>query len=122
MTQRPTNAHERYHAHVYFDEDSFDFAQRLCMEAWQRFHIQLGRMRRRPIGPHPRWSCQLTFESTEFDKLIPWLDENRGDLSSLVHPLMGDVLAEHTTHAAWLGDEMELDVGVFSKTDLSPGR
>ena len=68
---------------------------------------------KKPVGPHPKWSCQLSFDADEFERLVPWLDANRGGLDILVHPLTGDVLAEHTEHARWLGDEVELNVEIF---------
>ena len=79
MPRRPENLHERYHAHVYFDASTEDQARALCVDAWRECHVGLGRFHRRPVGPHPRWSCQLTFDADEFDRLIPWLDAHRGE-------------------------------------------
>ena len=59
------------------------------------------------------WSCQLSFDSSEFDQLIPWLDEHRDGLTILVHPLTGDALAEHSTHARWLGEPVSLNLEIF---------
>ena len=113
LTRRPENLHDKYHAHVYFDAATEAQARDLCIRAWQHCHVGLGRFHRRPVGPHPRWSCQLSFEAEEFARLIPWLDEQRGDLDILVHPLTGDALAEHTELAAWLGNEVQLSVDIF---------
>ena len=109
----PTNDFERYHAHIYFDEGTQSQARVLCMEAWQSCHVGLGRFHERPVGPHPDWSCQLSFDADEFERLIPWLDSNRDGLNILVHPLTGDALAEHTTHARWLGNPRELNTEIF---------
>ena len=38
-----------------------------------------------------------------------------GGLTVLVHGLTGDDLADHTEHAAWLGEPVELDLSVFDK-------
>ena len=113
MPKRPENLYDRYHAHVYFDESTADQARALCIDAWRECHVGLGRFHRRPVGPHPRWSCQLTFDADEFDRLIPWLDAHRGGLDILVHPLTDDALEEHTSLAAWLGNEVALSVEVF---------
>lgn len=115
MPKRPVNSHERYHAHVYFDESTEDEARALCINAWRNCHVGLGRFHRRLVGPHPRWSCQLTFDADEFDRLIPWLDEHRGALDILVHPLTDDALEEHTSLASWLGEEVALSVDVFKR-------
>ena len=115
MSKHPENLYDRYHAHIYFDQASVAEARALCIGAWEAFHVALGRFHRRAVGPHPRWSCQLSFDADAFDDVIPWLDANRGELDVLVHPLTGDVLAEHTTQAAWLGQAVALNLEVFEK-------
>ncbi|TFZ01324.1 DOPA 4,5-dioxygenase family protein [Ramlibacter rhizophilus] len=113
--RRPVNVHAAYHAHVYFDAQTVAQARELCEEAGRRFGVQVGRVHERLVGPHPRWSCQLAFESRQFDALIPWLDAQRGGLDVFVHGLSGDELADHTTHAYWLGREWPLDLSMFRK-------
>lgn len=111
----PGKRYERYHAHVYFDAATVEQARTLCTEAATRFGVAMGRMHERPVGPHPRWSCQLTFDASRFDTLVPWLDVHRGGLTILIHPQTGDALADHTTHAAWLGEPATLDVAIFRR-------
>ena len=113
MSKRPQNAFAEYHAHVYFDAASDARAQALCEGAAARFGAAMGRMHRKLVGPHPRWSCQLAFDAKQFDALIPWLEQGRDGLTILVHGLTGDDLADHTTHAAWLGEAVALDLSVF---------
>lgn len=117
---RPANVYAHYHAHVYFDEHSVEHAEALCRAAAQRFGVAMGRVHRKPVGPHPRWSCQLAFDRPQFDGLIPWLDENRRGLTILVHGLTGDDLADHSTHAAWLGEPAELNLDVFKEDGDKP--
>ena len=112
---RPQNNFEQYHAHIYFDECTEAQARQLCLQAWQTCHVGLGRFHKRPIGPHPKWNCQLSFDAEEFDRLVTWLDANRGELDVLVHPLTGDALAEHTEHARWLGNEVSLNTDIFRR-------
>ena len=114
MTKRPENNYEHYHAHVYFDESSVEKATEICKEANERFGVQMGRVHQKLVGPHPRWSCQLSFDTTQFDSLIPWLDKNRENLTVLVHALTGNDLADHTEHASWLGDPVSLKLSIFS--------
>jgi aromatic ring-cleaving dioxygenase len=116
---RPVNVHPAYHAHVYFDADSVAPARALCEEAGRRFGVQVGRVHEKLVGPHPRWSCQLAFDSSQFDQLVPWLDEHRQGLDVFVHGLSGDALQDHTTHASWLGREWPLDLSVFRKPQAS---
>ena len=103
-----------WHAHVYFDAASIDAARALCEEAARRFGATMGRMHEKPVGPHPRWSCQLAFEPGEFHRLVPWLAINRGGLTILVHPETGDDLRDHRDHALWMGEILPLDLSVFT--------
>jgi aromatic ring-cleaving dioxygenase len=115
MPRRPQNLHEAYHAHVYFDADTLEQARALVTQAGNTFHVQVGRVHEKNVGPHPRWSCQLAFSAAEFDRVIPWLDANRGNLDVFVHGLTGDDLADHTSHAYWLGNEWPLDIAMFQR-------
>ena len=110
---RPRNLHSSYHAHVYFDAQTLAQARALCERAADLYGVAMGRVHERLVGPHPRWSCQLSFEAEQFDRLIPWLDAHREGLTVLVHPSTGDALADHTTHASWLGHPVELDLSPF---------
>ncbi|WDE07987.1 DOPA 4,5-dioxygenase family protein [Thalassomonas viridans] len=111
--KRPVNIHRDYHAHVYFDKDTLAIATRLCEQAGERFGLKIGRVHQKLVGPHSKWSCQISFSNHDFDKLIPWLDENRQDLSVLVHALTGHDLRDHTEYAYWLGDSIVLDLSCF---------
>ncbi len=110
---RPRNVFDRYHAHVYFDEKSVEQARELCQNAAKLFGVAMGRVHQKLVGPHPHWSCQLAFDSTQFDKLIPWLEEHRGGLNILVHGVTGNDLEDHTTNASWLGEPAKLNLEVF---------
>jgi DOPA 4,5-dioxygenase len=111
--RRPVNTHHRYHAHVYFDQETLDFATSLCEEAGKQFNIGVGRIHQRLVGPHTRWSCQLSFGEKDFDQVIPWLDDHRKGLSILVHAMSGDNLKDHTSYAYWLGKKVDLDLSLF---------
>ena len=109
----PVNIHDYYHAHVYFDEKTVEFATNLCREAADLFSLKVGRIHLKPIGPHPKWSCQITFSSNDFEKFIPWLEDNRQELSVLIHALTGDNLLDHTDYAYWIGNEIDLSLNLF---------
>lgn len=112
--KRPINIHKGYHAHVYFDKETLSFATQLCEDAGRLFDLKVGRIHQKPVGPHTRWSCQILFNHKNFDDLIPWLDENRQNLSILVHALTGDAIKDHTDYAYWLGDSVDLNLsGLF---------
>jgi len=112
----PINIHDYYHAHVYFEQETLEFATELCKKAGDLFTLKVGRVHQKPIGPHPNWSCQITFASNDFEQFIPWLDDNRQSLSILVHALTDDNLQDHTEYAYWLGAEVELSLELFRST------
>ena len=114
MPQRPTNRYDHYHAHVYFDETSVETAAQICKQAGELFGVKVGQVHQKLVGPHPRWSCQLAFDQAQFEQLIPWLEENRGNLSILVHALTGNDLEDHTEHASWLGEAVPLNLSMFA--------
>jgi DOPA 4,5-dioxygenase len=102
--------HDAYHAHVYFDESTLDQARRLTEEAGRQFDVKLGRLHEKPVGPHPNWSRQISFDAGNYRDLIAWLDERRDGLTILVHGVTGDDIADHTDHAWWLGEPAVLDL------------
>ena len=102
-----------YHAHVYFDQESLDQAQSLCLEAGRLFPVEVGRFHQKPIGPHPCWSCQLKFSQDNHTQIITWLSLNRNRLNVLIHPLTGNDLLDHTDYAAWLGEPQALNLAVL---------
>ena len=105
-----------YHAHVYFDTATRDAAERLCGEAGRLFKLTVGRVHDKPVGPHPRGSCQLAFDRDEFAKVIPWLIENRGGLTVFAHAETGDAIKDHTEHVLWLGPSEALDLAALKPT------
>ncbi|GAA3920936.1 DOPA 4,5-dioxygenase family protein [Litoribacillus peritrichatus] len=111
--RRPENVYKAYHAHVYFDRETEDVALNLCEEVKHKFDLKVGRFHKQKVGPHPCWSCQITFGSKHFEVLIPWLDQNRQGLSILVHALTGDDLKDHTDFAYWLGNPVSLNLEMF---------
>jgi DOPA 4,5-dioxygenase len=103
-----------YHAHVYFDAASRESADRLCTQAGRTFGLTVGRMHDKPVGPHPRGSCQLAFGPELFAQVIPWLIVNRGGLTIFAHAETGDAMKDHTEHVVWLGPSETLKLAALS--------
>jgi aromatic ring-cleaving dioxygenase len=102
-----------YHAHVYFDADTHEQAAKLCASAGETFGVKVGRMHDRPVGPHPRGSCQLTVPADQFATVIPWLIEHRRGLTVFTHAETGDALKDHTDHVIWLGPSEPLKLSAL---------
>jgi DOPA 4,5-dioxygenase len=103
-----------YHAHVYYCPETREEAASLRRELEARFAVRLGRWHEAPVGPHTRSMYQVAFAPAELARLLPWLMLNRGSLDILVHPETGDDLADHTAHAAWLGQKLPLQLEAFA--------
>ncbi|HEY7864653.1 MAG TPA: DOPA 4,5-dioxygenase family protein [Psychromonas sp.] len=111
--KHPVNIHQHYHAHIYFDQQTLDFATSLCQQVSECFDLKIGRIHQKTVGPHPKWSCQISFTDQDFDKLIPWLDAHRNGLTVFVHANTGDNLKDHTEYAYWLGESVKLNLAFF---------
>jgi len=99
---------EDYHAHVYYDAGSRKTAARLRNTIERTFHVEMGRWREEPVGPHPQSMYQVKFARREFPRIVPWLMLNRGGLRILVHPNTGNAYKDHAINALWLGKPLRL--------------
>jgi DOPA 4,5-dioxygenase len=104
-----------FHAHVYFDADTGEQARALCEAARDRFGIAMGRVHEKLVGPHPRWSCQLTVPRDRFGDVIPWLALHRGGLTVFTHPNTGQDLEDHRDRAIWMGELLPLHLEIFTR-------
>ena len=83
------------------------------LDAGEKFGLKVGHFHEKLVGPHPCWSCQITFGIRDFESFIPWLEEQRQNLTILVHGLTGNDLQDHTEFAYWLGEPVELNLDMF---------
>lgn len=102
-----------FHAHIYFDPNQVEQAQAVGHAAHEKFGVREGNYHLRPVGPHPRGSCQLTVPAGQFGEVAQWLVLNRAGLTIFVHANTGDDLADHTRHVIWFGESEPLDLSIF---------
>lgn len=105
-----------FHVHVYFSQETIELARALCETLRDRFDIEMGRMHRKPVGPHPCWSCQLRVPPEKLGAVMIYLSTNRAGLTIFTHAETGDPLADHTNHAIWMGGILPLDLSIFAST------
>ena len=103
-----------FHAHIYYDPDQVDQARALAAAVQSRFPIAVGHFHLRPVGPHPRGSCQLTVPRDSFGDVAQFLALNRGPLTIFAHAETGDDLTDHTRHVIWFGPSEELNISMFT--------
>ena len=66
-----------YHAHVYYDAETKPAAAQLRATLIEKFVVEPGAFSDAPIGPHPISQFNVTFETPEFQNIVPWLMLNR---------------------------------------------
>ncbi|PZO36639.1 MAG: 4,5-dioxygenase [Pseudanabaena frigida] len=105
-----TNIITSYHAHIYYHPENLAAAEQVRQGLGDRFEVQLGRWHDQLVGPHTQSMYQVAFAVDQFDRLVPWLLLNRQGLAVLVHPNTGNAIADHTDHALWLGEKLEVNL------------
>jgi aromatic ring-cleaving dioxygenase len=110
-----------YHAHVYYDPAiSRTTAERLRDRVAAAFPAaRLGSWHDELVGPHLSSMYQIAFPRELLGTFLPWLMLNRDGLTVLLHPGTGNPYADHTAHAAWLGEVLPLKTDVL---DGAPGK
>lgn len=104
----PTVEIRDWHAHVYFDPGEAVEVTEFLKFVSSHIGLPMGHVHTRPVGPHPRGSCQITVPTHRFGEVAQWLAINRGKYTILLHPSTGDDVADHLFHALWLGPSEEL--------------
>jgi aromatic ring-cleaving dioxygenase len=103
-----------FHAHIYFDADELERAQHVAEAARARFGVPVGHFHTRPVGPHPRGSCQLTVRPEQFGDFAQWIALNRDGLTIFAHTSTGDDITDHTQHVIWFGPSETLNLAMFA--------
>ena len=99
---RPYTDIHSYHAHIYFDEDSYPKAQRLRQWVIERFPVELGNWNLEPRGPHVTPSFYFGFTNDLLPVIVPWLQLNSLGLTILLHPNSDDPRADHLYYTLWV--------------------
>ncbi|MES2904128.1 MAG: DOPA 4,5-dioxygenase family protein [Pseudomonadota bacterium] len=102
-----------FHAHIYFDPNQIDEARALGRALAERFGVPLGHFHERPVGPHPRGSCQVTVPPRLFGDVAIWLSVHRAGLTVFAHASTGDDRADHSRNVVWFGPSESLDLTIF---------
>ena len=105
-----------YHAHVYYNAETFPVAEKLRETLAGKFPVELGRFSGEQVGPHPVPQFQIIFTEAQFQHVVPWLMLNREGLDILVHPLTDNSYDDHTRYAVWLGTPVALKLNTMRRT------
>ncbi|WP_031496602.1 DOPA 4,5-dioxygenase family protein [Bryobacter aggregatus] len=99
---RPYTDIKSYHAHFYFDEDSYEKAALVRKWSAERFPVELGNWNLEPRGPHVTPSFYFGFTNDLLPTLVPWLQLNSLGLTVLLHPNTDDPRADHLYYTLWV--------------------
>jgi aromatic ring-cleaving dioxygenase len=102
-----------FHIHLYYSETTIHLAKALAKEVESKYSIQIGTFHHRNVGPHPRWSVQLSVPTHLFGDILSFVAINRKDLTVFSHPDTGHDLLDHTDHAIWMGEVLEMNLEIF---------
>ncbi|SEM20135.1 DOPA 4,5-dioxygenase [Pseudoxanthomonas sp. GM95] len=108
-----------YHAHIYFDDDTYAKAALIRRWTIERFPVELGNWNLEPRGPHVTPSFYFGFTNDLLPVLVPWLQLNSLGLTILLHPNTGDERADHLYYALWVNRSQP--VNGYQMPDLEKG-
>lgn len=105
-----------YHAHVYFQQHSLEYALNLRREIASRFgdKITMHPPAEGLRGPHGNPMFGLDLPCAQALDVIGFLMLNHGPLSALIHPVTNNELLDHTHHALWLGQPQPLNLAILA--------
>lgn len=99
---RPYTDIKSYHAHFYFDEDTYEKAALVRKWAIERFPVELGNWNLQPRGPHVTPSFYFGFTNDLLPIVVPWLQLNSLGLTILLHPNTDNPRADHLYYTLWV--------------------
>jgi len=121
-----TNPNNPWHAHVYYDIESWDTAQLVHQQFSDMVVtgtcaglVLVGQMYERGVGPHLQPQFEIQFYESAVPRITKILEAT--GLTCLTHPLTDDDLADHTTLAQWIGEPLPLDVSVLDPPGHNQG-
>lgn len=109
-----------WHAHIYYAPAQREAAAALRDRLGRHDSvIFVGRMMDEGVGPHPIPQYEIHFREAAVPELTGALQDS--GLRVLIHPLTLDDLADHTTHARWLGEPIDLDTSTLDPPGVNQG-
>lgn len=109
-----------YHAHIYYSDRERSPAAALRETFRSNPEVLfVGALTDRRVGPHPMPQFEAHFLERSVESIVSVIEAS--GLRALVHPLTDDDLADHTIHARWIGEPLELDRSVLDPPGLNQG-
>lgn len=103
-----------YHAHIYWkSEKEREIALSLRLDLHDN-GCGLGRIKNKPVGPHPFPMYQVMYEDNIKGLVEQYLRLKASGLSILLHEDIGaNHKRDHTEGARWIGEKLTLNLAIF---------
>lgn len=100
----------QYHAHIYFELDDLARTEQIRQSLIDLLPAQavVYKLIARLVGPHSLPMFEIDFPAGMKDEVVSLIEQCRDGHSVLIHPVIDDELAAHTTDAQWLGRRLDL--------------
>ena len=112
---RPYTDIKSYHAHFYFDDDTYEKAAQVRKWSIERFPVELGNWNLEPRGPHVTPSFYFGFTNDLLPILVPWLQLNSLGLTILLHPNTDNPRADHLFYTLWVNRSQPVNAYSMAK-------
>lgn len=67
------------------------------------------------FGPFPTGEWSMFVPVSYYAMVMPWLTQNRGEFSYLIHPNTGCEYEDHDSWAMWAGQKWPLNMAIFTQ-------
>lgn len=127
LAEKPLDpAHAPYHAHIYFGPAGRHLAETARSVLRQRMASGdlpqlrfVGSLKDGGAGPHPLPQFEIHFIAEGLPVVREFV--RACGLTTLIHPLTDDDLADHTRLAEWIGTPLELDLATLDPPGQNKG-
>ena len=105
----------KYHAHIYWANPKEKEKALSFRLALHDNGCGLGRIKDKPVGPHPLPMYQVMYEAYNKEFVEKYLRKYNSKISILLHEDIGtDHKRDHTDGARWIGKELKLNLESFN--------
>lgn len=103
-----------YHAHIYYTvaqrPQALALQYQLKALSEHTPEVEVYPLVDRCVGPHLQPMFEVAFTRAQYDTWLPLIEQVRGELPVLIHPLTPNQWANHGELARWLGQQLPLDL------------
>jgi aromatic ring-cleaving dioxygenase len=88
-----------------------------CKDRFHQYYICMIEPDYEPYGPFITAQWSVFFLPKDFDTVVPWIMQHRGNYDVMVHPNTGCELEDHSDWAFWGGNSWPINMDALSDDD-----